>query len=130
MKRIPWQECRAEYLRDTNKEEPRPRLTAIDGGRGTIPPMGLGRSFIKGPRVAYPHNQTACEKCAWGSGEHSLECPRRVPVTSESKTGAITPAEPFRRCTGCKQELGAQHLPHCFRQGTVTDQTPAPPPAA
>jgi hypothetical protein len=39
--------------------------------------MGLGKSFIKGPRFAYPQKQTACERCVWGTGEHSEDCPIR-----------------------------------------------------
>lgn len=37
---------------------------------------GLGRSFIKGPRFfVKPSMQNCCEKCVWGSGEHSCGLP-------------------------------------------------------
>jgi len=32
---------------------------------------------MKGPRFAYPQKQTACERCVWGTGEHSEDCPIR-----------------------------------------------------
>lgn len=36
---------------------------------------GLGRSFYKGPRFfVKPSNQNCCEKCVYGSGEHSADC--------------------------------------------------------
>lgn len=36
---------------------------------------GLGRSFIKGPRFfVKPSHQNCCERCVWGTGEHSPDC--------------------------------------------------------
>ena len=53
------------------------RRHTVTKPRARIASMGLGKSFIKGPRFAYAHNQMVCERCVWGRGEHSEDCTTR-----------------------------------------------------
>lgn len=48
--------------------------------------MSLARSFMKGKRWAFtPSKVTACERCVWGTGEHSCLPPGK-PKRKRSKT--------------------------------------------
>lgn len=50
---------------------------------------GLGRSFIKGPRFfVKPSQQNCCEKCVYGTGEHSEDCITNEP---ERRRGPAKP---------------------------------------